>query len=159
MEGDYFEVDGKPFAMPARVLDASREAMFFVSTEAANRALGAATTSAFDAGGGDPLAIMEGLSQQRWHLSEFVVALTVAEGDPARQFTAAWRLSSHRNYQEAARRRGWRRLSPARGPLAADNVRSVSNGRGKALSIRFPRFGNGQSSDCLHSPFPSVVKV
>jgi len=38
--GEIFEVDGKPFAMPARVLDASQGwAMYFVSTETANEAL------------------------------------------------------------------------------------------------------------------------
>ncbi|MFZ1155477.1 MAG: hypothetical protein WAN93_11285, partial [Solirubrobacteraceae bacterium] len=42
-DGEIFEVAGKPFALPARVLDASQGwALYFVSTEAANRALGAA---------------------------------------------------------------------------------------------------------------------
>ncbi len=58
-EGESFEVNGKPFPMPARVLDASQGwAMYFVGTEAANRSIEAndkgfsENFSAFDAGDG-----------------------------------------------------------------------------------------------------------
>jgi hypothetical protein len=91
-EGDYFEVAGKPFAMPARVLDASQGwAMFFISTKAANRALGAASDylSAFDAGDGrTPLTII-GVDYRNSDFGvypEIAIALTVtAKGDPACQ--------------------------------------------------------------------------
>ncbi len=89
---EIFDVDGKPFAMPARVLDASQGwAMFFVDTEAANRSLGTAReiVSAFDAGGGRTPLMLVGVDYRNSDFGvypEFVVAVTVtANGDPAKQ--------------------------------------------------------------------------
>jgi hypothetical protein len=159
-EGDYFEVGGKPFAMPARVLDASQGwAMFFVPTEAANRALGAAgnAVSAFDAGGGrTPLTII-GVDYRNSDFGvypEFVVAVTVtANGDPAGQLFSHYLaiVVTQRFTQEAARA-VWgleKIVAPAlRVRYAADHAQfGLSNGGGKALSIRFPRFGDAESSD------------
>jgi hypothetical protein len=91
-DGEIFEVDGKPFAMPARVLDASQGwAMYFVDTEAANLSLGAAREilSAFDAGGGRTPLMIVGVDYRNSDFGvypEFVVALTVTvKGDPAKQ--------------------------------------------------------------------------
>jgi hypothetical protein len=159
-EGESFEVDGKPFAMPARVLDASQGwAMFFVETEAANRALGAASEilSAFDAGGGrTPLTII-GVDYRNSDFGvypEFVVALTVtAKGDPAAQlFTYYLAIVVTQEFTKEAARVVWgleKIVSPKLTVrYAADKVLfGVSNGSGKALSIRFPRFGDGRSSD------------
>ncbi len=159
-EGEIFEVDGKPFAMPARVLDASQGwAMFFVATETANRSLGAASKSlsAFDAGGGrTPLTIV-GVDYRNSDFGiypEFVVALTViARDDPARQlFTYDLAIVAAQEFTKEAARIVWG-LDKIIAPkltvrYAADNVQfGLSNGSGKALSIRFPRFGDGQSSD------------
>ena len=159
-EGENFEVDGKPFAMPARVLDASQGwAMFFVATEAANRSLGAAgaSLSAFDAGGGRTPLMIIGVDYRNSDFGiypEFVVALTViAKGDPARQlFTYYLAIVVTQEFTQEAARVVWgleKIVSPKLAVrYAADNVRfGLSNGRGKALSIRFPRFGDGQSSD------------
>jgi len=159
-EGDYFEVAGKPFAMPARVLDASQGwAMFFVSTEAANRSLDAASDylSAFDAGGGrTPLTII-GVDYRNSDFGiypEFVVALTVtAKGDPARQpFVYYLAIVVTQEFTEEAARIVWgleKIVAPKlTASYAADNVRfGLPNGSGKALSIRFPRFGDGHSFD------------
>jgi hypothetical protein len=159
-QGDIFQVNGKPFAMPARVLDASQGwAMFFVGTEAANRSLGEArkVVSAFDAGGGrTPLTII-GVDYRNSDFGvypEFVVALTVtANGDPARQlFTYYLAIVVTQQFTKEAAQVVWgleKVVSPGLTVrYAADNVLfDLSNGRGKALSIRFPRFGEGQSSD------------
>jgi len=159
-EGDYFEVAGKPFAMPARVLDASQGwAMFFVSTEAANRSLEAASDylSAFDAGGGrTPLTII-GVDYRNSDFGiypEFVVALTVtAKGDPARQpFVYYLAIVVTQEFTEEAARIVWgleKIVAPElTASYAADNVRfGLPNESGKALSIRFPRFGDGHSFD------------
>jgi hypothetical protein len=158
--GDYFEVGGKPFAMPARVLDASQGwALFFVPTEAANRALGAASgyLTAFDAGGGrTPLTII-GVDYRNSDFGvypEFVVALTVtAKGDPAAQlFVHYLAIVVTQEFTKEAARIVWgleKIVAPTlTASYAADNVRfGLSNGGGQALSIRFPRFGNGHSSD------------
>lgn len=159
-EGGYFEVGGKPFAMPARVLDASQGwAMYFVSTEAANGALGAASEylSAYDAGGGrTPLTII-GVDYRNSDFGvypEFVVALTVtAKGDPAGQlFVHYLAIVVTQEFTKEAARIVWgleKTVAPGlTAGYAADNVRfALSNGSGKALSIRFPRFGDGHSSD------------
>ena len=159
-EGDYFEVAGKPFAMPARVLDASQGwAIFFVSTEAANRSLDAASDylSAFDAGGGrTPLTIV-GVDYRNSDFGvypEFVVALTVtAKGDPARQpFVYYLAIVVTQEFTEEAARIVWgleKIVAPKlTASYAADNVRfGLPNESGKALSIRFPRFGDGHSFD------------
>lgn len=159
-EGDYFEVAGKPFAMPARVLDASQGwAMYFVATETANRALGAAseTVSAFDAGGGrTPLTII-GVDYRNSDFGvypEFVVALTVtAKGDPAGQlFVYYLAIVVTQEFTKEAARIVWgleKIVAPElTASYAADNVRfGLSDGSGKGLSIRFPRFGDGHSSD------------
>ena len=159
-EGESFEVDGKPFAMPARVLDASQGwAMFFVPTEAANRSLGAAgaSLSAFDAGGGrTPLTIIgvDYCNSDFGIYPEFVVALTVtAKDDPARQlFTYYLAIVVTQQFTQEAARVVWGLEKIVAPKLAVryapDNVRfGLSNGSGKALSIRFPRFGDGHSSD------------
>jgi hypothetical protein len=159
-EGDYFEVAGKPFAMPARVLDASQGwSLFFVSTKAANHSLGAAGNyfSAFDAGGGrTPLTIM-GVDYRNSDFGvypEFVVALTVtAKGDPARQpFVYYLAIVVTQEFTKEAARILWgleKIVAPKlTASYAADNVRfGLSDKSGKALSIRFPRFGDGHSFD------------
>jgi hypothetical protein len=158
-EGDYFEVAGKPFAMPARVLDASQGwAMFFVSTEAANRSLDAASNylSAFDAGGGrTPLTII-GVDYRNSDFGvypEFVVALTVtAKGDPAGQlFVYYLAIVVTQEFTKDAARIVWgldKTLAPKlTASYAADAVRFGLPEGGKTLSIRFPRFGDGHSSD------------
>ena len=158
--GDYFEVAGKPFAMPARVLDASQGwAMYFVPTEAANRALGTAgdILSAFDAGGGrTPLTII-GVDYRNSDFGvypEFVVALTVtAKGDPAAQLFAHYlAIVVTQEFTAEAAKIVWgleKIVAPGLTTgYAADHVRfGLSDGSFKALSIRFPRFGNGHSSD------------
>jgi len=85
---------------------------------------------------------------------EFVVALTViAKGDPARQlFTYYLAIVVTQDFTKEAARVVWgleKIVSPKLAVrYAADNVRfGLSNGSGKALSIRFPRFGDGHSSD------------
>ena len=159
-EDEYFEVDGKPFAMPARVLDASQGwAMYFVRTEVANRSLGAASkfVSAFDAGGGwTPLTII-GVDYRNSDFGcypEFVAALTVtAKGDPARQlFTYYLAIVVTQEFTKEAAHLVWgldKIVSPKLTVrYAADNVLfGLSDKKGKELSIRFPRFGGGQSSD------------
>ena len=159
-EGDYFEVAGKPFAMPARVLDASQGwSMFFVSTKAANHSLGAASDylSAFDAGGGrTPLTII-GVDYRNSDFGvypEFVVALTVtAKGDPAGQpFVYYLAIVVTQEFTKEAARTVWgleKIVAPKlTASYAADSVRfGLPNGSGKALSIRFPRFGDGHSFD------------
>jgi hypothetical protein len=159
-DGESFEVDGKPFAMPARVLDASQGwALFFVPTEAANRSLGAAgeVFSAFDAGGGrTPLTIVgvDYRNSDFGRYPEFVLALTVtAKGDPARQlFSYYLAIVVTQEFTKEAARVAWG-LEKIVDPkltvrYAADAVRfGLSEEKGKALSIRFPRFGDGRSSD------------
>jgi len=159
-EGENFEVDGKPFAMPARVLDASQGwAMYFVGTEAANRSLGAASAfvSAFDAGGGrTPLTII-GVDYRNSDFGcypEFVVALTVtAKSDPTGQlFTYYLAIVVTQEFTKEAARVVWGLDKIASPKLtvryAADKVLfGLSDKKGKALSIRFPRFGGGRSSD------------
>jgi hypothetical protein len=159
-EGDYFEVAGKPFAMPARVLDASQGwAMFFVSTKAADDSLGAARDylSAFDAGGGrTPLTIV-GVDYRNSDFGvypEFVVALTVtAKGDPAGQpFVYYLAIVVTQEFTKEAAQIVWgldKIVAPRlTASYAADSVRfGLPDRRGKALSIRFPRFGDGHSFD------------
>jgi hypothetical protein len=159
-EGDYFEVAGKPFAMPARVLDASQGwAMFFVSTEAANRALDTAGDylSAFDAGGGRTPLTLIGVDYRNSDFGvypEFVVALTVtAKGDPARRlFVHYLAIVVSQEFTREAAQIVWgleKIVAPElTASYAADNVRfGLPSERGKTLSIRFPRFGDGHSSD------------
>jgi hypothetical protein len=159
-EGDYFDVGGKPFAMPARVLDASQGwAMFFVSTEAANSALGAARNivSAFDAGGGRTPLMFIGVDYRNSDFGiypEFVVAVTVtANGDPAGQlFSHYLAIVVTQQFTQEAARVVWgleKIVAPAlKVRYAADNAQfGLSNGSGKTLSIRFPRFGDGESFD------------
>jgi hypothetical protein len=159
-EGDYFEVAGKPFAMPARILDASQGwAMFFVSTEAANRALGAASSylCAFDAGDGrTPLSII-GVDYRNSDFGvypEIAIALTVtARGDPAGQlFVYYLAIVVTQDFTRDAARIVWgleKIVAPKLiASYAADAVRfGLPDRGGKALSIRFPRFGDAHSSD------------
>jgi hypothetical protein len=163
-DGECFEVGGKLFSMPARVLDASQGwAMYFVDTEAANRSLKAADESfsenfsAFDAGGGrTPLTII-GVDFRNSDFGvypEFIVALTVtAKGDPAEQlFDYYLAIVAAQEFTKEAARVVWgleKIFCPKLAVrYAADNVRfGLSNGSGNALSIRFPRFGDGHSSD------------
>jgi hypothetical protein len=160
-EGERFEVDGKPFAMPARVLDASQGwAMYFVATKAADRALGEEASkivSAFDAGGGrTPLTII-GVDYRNSDFGvypELVVALTVTvKDDPARQLFAYYlAIVVTQEFTKEAAHIVWgleKILAPTLAAnYAADNVRfGLPNGSGKALSVRFPRFGDGASSD------------
>ncbi|WP_157450043.1 hypothetical protein [Bradyrhizobium sp. ARR65] len=159
-EHEHFEVDGKPFAMPARVLDASQGwAMYFVRTEMANRALGTANefVSAFDAGGGrTPLTII-GVDYRNSDFGcypEFVVALTVtANGDPARQlFTYYLAIVVTQQFTKEAARVIWgldKILCPKLAVrYAADEALfGLSDRNGKVLSVSFPRFGIGRSSD------------
>jgi hypothetical protein len=155
-EGENFEVDGKPFAMPARVLDASQGwAIFFVETKAANHALGAAgeSVTAFDAGGGRTPLMIVGVDYRNSDFGiypEFVVAVTVtAKGDPARQlFSHYLAIVVSQEFTQRAAHVVWgleKILAPKlTAGYAADAVRF---GLPKALSIRFPRFGDGESSD------------
>jgi hypothetical protein len=158
--GEIFEVDGKPFAMPARVLDASQGwAMFFVDTEAANRSLGAARDilSAFDAGGGRTPLMIVGVDYRNSDFGvypEFVVALTVTvKDDPARQlFTHYLAIVVTQEFTKEAARIVWgleKIVSPKLAVrYAADNVLfGLANTKGRALSIRFPRFGDARSFD------------
>jgi hypothetical protein len=159
-KGENFEVMGKPFAMPARVLDASQGwAMYFVATEAANLALGKASeiVSAFDAGGGRTPLMIIGVDYRNSDFGvypEFVVALTVtANGDPAGQlFSYYLAIVVTQEFTKEAAQIVWG-LDKIVDPrltvrYAADNVRfGLANGSGKALSVRFPRFGDGESSD------------
>jgi hypothetical protein len=159
-DGEIFEVAGKPFAMPARVLDASQGwALYFVSTKAANRALGAAGEflSAFDAGGGRTPLMIVGVDYRNSDFGrypELVLALTVtAKGDPAGQlFTHYLAIVVSQEFTKEAARVVWgleKIVDPKLAVrYAADDVRfGLSGGKGKALSIRFPRFGSGRSSD------------
>jgi hypothetical protein len=159
-EGDYFEVAGKPFAMPARVLDASQGwAMFFVPTEAANRSLGAASDylCAFDAGDGrTPLTVI-GVDYRNSDFGvypEIAVALTVtAKGDPAGQlFVHYLAIVVTQEFTREAARVVWgleKIVAPElMASYAADTVRfGLPDHSGKTLSIGFPRFGDGHSSD------------
>jgi hypothetical protein len=159
-DGEIFEVNGKPFAMPARVLDASQGwAMFFVDTEAANRSLGAARDilSAFDAGGGRTPLMIVGVDYRNSDFGaypEFVVALTVTvKDDPARQlFTHYLAIVVTQEFTKEAARIVWgleKIVSPRLAVrYAADKVLfGLTNTKGQALSIRFPRFGDARSSD------------
>jgi hypothetical protein len=159
-DGEIFEVDGKPFAMPARVLDASQGwAMYFVSTAAANHSLGAARDilSAFDAGGGRTPLMIVGVDYRNSDFGvypEFVVALTVTvKGDPARQlFTHYLAIVVTQEFTKEAARIAWgleKIVCPELAVrYAADNVLfGIPNTKGRALSIRFPRFGDARSSD------------
>jgi hypothetical protein len=159
-DGEIFEVDGKPFAMPARVLDASQGwAMFFVDTEAANRSLGKARdiVSAFDAGGGRTPLMIVGVDYRNSDFGvypEFVVALTVtAKGDPASQlFTYYLAIVVSQEFTKEAARIVWgleKIVCPKLAvSYAADKVLfGLPNTKGRALSIRFPRFGDARSSD------------
>jgi hypothetical protein len=159
-KGENFEVEGKPFAMPARVLDASQGwAMYFVATGAANAALGKAgeIVSAFDAGGGRTPLMIIGVDYRNSDFGvypELVVALTVTvNGDPAAQlFSYYLAIAVTQEFTKEAAQVVWgldKILAPKLAVhYAADHVRfGLSNGSGKALSVRFPRFGDGQSSD------------
>jgi hypothetical protein len=159
-DGEIFEVDGKPFAMPARVLDASQGwAMYFVNTETANESLGAAREilSAFDAGGGRTPLMIVGVDYRNSDFGvypEFVVALTVtAKGDPAGQlFTYYLAIVVTQAFTKEAAHVVWgleKILCPKLAVrYAADNVLfGVPNTKGTALAIRFPRFGDARSSD------------
>jgi hypothetical protein len=159
-DGEIFEVGGKPFAMPARVLDASQGwAMFFVDTAAANNSLGAAhdIVSAFDAGGGRTPLMIVGVDYRNSDFGvypEFVVALTVTvKGDPARQlFTYYLAIVVTQEVTKEAARIAWgfeKVVCPELAVrYAVDKVQfGLPNMKGKALSIRFPRFGDAQSSD------------
>jgi hypothetical protein len=158
--GEIFEVAGKPFTMPARVLDASQGwALYFISTGAANRVLGAARdfVSAFDAGGGRTPFMIVGVDYRNSDFGcypEFVLALTVtAKGDPAGQlFTHYLAIVVTQEFTKEAARVVWGLEKIVNPKLevryAADDVRfGLSSEEGKTLSIRFPRFGGGQSSD------------
>ena len=129
-DGEIFEVDGKPFAMPARVLDASQGwAMFFVDIKAANGALGEDVReilSAFDAGGGRTPLMIVGVDYRNSDFGvypEFVVALTVTvKGDPAGQlFTYYLAIVVTQEFTKEAARVVWgleKIVSPqACGPL------------------------------------------
>jgi hypothetical protein len=161
-DGEFFEVAGKPFAMPARVLDASQGwALYFVSTKAADRALGAAGEflSAFDAGGGRTPLMIVGVDYRNSDFGrypEFVLALTVtAKGDPARQlFTHYLAIVVTQEFTRQAARVVWGLEKIVNPKLtvryAADDVRfGLAGEQGEALSIRFPRFGSGRSTDLL----------
>ena len=150
----------KPFAMPARVLDASQGwAMYFVNTETANESLGAAREilSAFDAGGGRTPLMIVGVDYRNSDFGvypELVVALTVtAKGDPAGQlFTYYLAIVVTQAFTKEAARVVWgleKILCPKLAVrYAADNVLfGVPNAKGAALAIRFPRFGDARSSD------------
>ena len=154
--GENFEIDGQPFALPARVLDASEGwSVFFVPTEAANRALGEASefVTAFDAGGGrTPLMIVASdyRNSDFGVYPELVVALTVtAKGDPAGQlFHHCLAIVVNQEFTKRAAHAIWG-LEKIFAPnltvgYAAD---TALFGLPKALSIRFPRFGDGESSD------------
>jgi hypothetical protein len=159
-EGDYFEVAGKPFAMPARVLDASQGwAMFFVSVEAATSSLGSASDylCAFDAGDGrTPLTII-GVDYRNSDFGvypEIAVALTVtAKGDPAGQlFVYYLAIVVTQEFTKEAARAVWGLEKVVEPKLtasyAADAVRfGLPERRGKMLAIRFPRFGAAHSLD------------
>jgi hypothetical protein len=160
-DGEIFEVDGKPFAMPARVLDASQGwAMFFVDTKAANDALGPDVRdilSAFDAGGGRTPLMIIGVDYRNSDFGvypELVVALTVTvKDDPAGQlFNYYLAIVVTQQFTKEAARVAWG-LEKTVAPrlevrYAADNVLfAVHNAKGKAFSIRFPRFGDARSSD------------
>ena len=155
-EAENFEIDGAPFAMPARVLDASQgSAIYFVAIEAAHRALGAASefVTVFDAGAGrTPLTIM-GVDYRNSDFGiypEIVVALAVtAKNDPAAQvFSYCLAIVVGQEFTQRAGHVIWG-LEKVVAPqltvtYAADAVLfSLPN----ALSIRFPRFGDGESSD------------
>ena len=166
-DGEIFEVDGKPFAMPARVLDASQGwAMFFVDTKAANDALGEEVRkilSAFDAGGGrTPLTIV-GVDYRNSDFGvypEFVVALTVTvKDDPAGQlFTYYLAIVVTQEFTKEAARIVWgleKTVSPKLAVrYAADNVLfGVSEHEGKGVvdpisAIR--RCTVFRSADLLH---------
>ncbi len=159
-EDEYFDVGGKPFPMPARVLDASQGwAMYFVPTKAASESLGAARkfVSAFDAGGGRTPLVIIGVDYRNSDFGrypEFVVALTVtAKGDPAGQlFIYYLAIVVAQEFTREAARAVWgleKTLCPELAVrYAADEVLfGLSGKQGKALSISFPRFGAGRSSD------------
>ena len=164
-EGECFEVDGKPFPMPARVLDASQGwAMYFVGTKTANSALKAAAGenfserfSAFDAGDGRTPLMIIGVDYRNSDFGiypEFVVALTVTgNDDPAGQlFVYYLAIVVTQQFTREAARVAWGLDKTVCPKLvvryAPDNVRfGLSDERGKALSIQFPRFGDGQSCD------------
>jgi hypothetical protein len=160
-DGEIFEVGGKPFAMPARVLDASQGwAMFFVDTKAANDALGPDVRdilSAFDAGGGRTPLMIIGVDYRNSDFGvypELVVALTVtAKDDPAGQLFAYYlAIVVTQQFTKDAARVVWGLEKTVSARLevryAADNVLfAVHNTKGKAFSIRFPRFGDARSSD------------
>lgn len=155
-QGENFKIDGMPFALPARVLDASEGwSVFFVATEAANRALGEARdfVTAFDAGcGRTPLMIVASdyRNSDFGVYPEIVVALTVtAKGDPAGQlFHHCLAIVVNQEFTQRAAHEIWgleKILAPDLSVgYAAD---SALFGLPKALSIRFPRFGDGESSD------------
>jgi hypothetical protein len=163
-EGECFEVDGKPFPMPARVLDASQGwAMYFVKTDAANRSLEAAdktfckNLSAFDAGGGRTPLMVTAVDYRNSDFGvhqEFVVALMVtAKDDPSgRLFEYYLAIVVTKKFAREAARVVWG-LEKIFCPefavrYSADTVRfGLSNRSGKALAIRLPRFGDGHSSD------------
>jgi hypothetical protein len=159
-DGESFVVDGKPFAMPARVLDASQGwALYFVSTAAADRALGAAGKffSAFDAGGGRTPLMIVGVDYRISDFGrypEFVLALTVtAKGDSAAQpFSYYLAIAVTQEFTKEAAHVVWgleKIVCPRLQVRYAPNEVQFgfSADKGTALSIQFPRFGTGRSSD------------
>ncbi len=155
-EGENFEVDGKPFALPARVLDASQGwAIFFVATEAANRALGAASefVTAFDAGAGRTPLMIVGVDYRNSDFGiypELVVALTVtAKDDPAGLlFSHYLAIVVSQEFTKRAAHVVWGLEKILAPNLAVGYAADAALfGLPKALSVRFPRFGDGESSD------------
>lgn len=155
-EAEIFEVDGKPFALPARVLDASQGwAVFYVAVEVANRALGVASefVTVFDAGAGRTPLMIVGVDYRNSDFGvypEFVVVLTVtANGDPAGQlFSHYLAIVVGQEFTKRAAQVVWG-LEKIFAPNLAVNYAAdaVRFGLPKALAIRFPRFGDGESSD------------
>lgn len=138
--------------------------MYFVGTKAANSALKAAAGenfsgrfSAFDAGDGRTPLMIIGVDYRNSDFGiypEFVVALTVTgNDDPAGQLFAYYlAIVVTQQFTREAARVAWgldKTVSPKLAVrYAPDNVRfGLFDERGKALSIQFPRFGDGQSCD------------
>ena len=171
-EGDYFEVAGKPFAMPARVLDASQGwAMSFVSTKAANRALGAASDylSAFDAGDGrTPLTII-GVDYRNSDFGvypEIAIALTVtAKGDSAGQLFVYYlaivvtqdftreAAGSYGGWRKSSRRSSWppMRRTPCASVCPTAAAKRCRSGFRASVTHTLPIF--------LRSPSRSAVRL
>ena len=155
-ESENFVIDGRPFVLPARVLDGSEGwSIYFVPTKAAEAALGAAGdfVTAFDAGGGrTPLMIVASdyRSSDFGVYREIVVALTVtAKGDPAGQlFNHCMAIAVSHEFTKRTAHAIWgleKTLTPdLTVSYAAD---TALFGLPKALSVRFPRFGDGEYTD------------